>query len=529
MRKQIMTDKAIVFHQACFPPIESLDKLKEFISNLRKKFEWDRVGLLTDERVNNQVYILLSNDLQASLRLNLSNHDISDALTLLTNNDEIIVCHLQGQIINKDNISSIASLFSIWTSCEQSTTLSVSQTINYISRSIEQRLDTGRGKKFSTSTINQVRQDSHGYCMFEGCGEKLDIDCLTGEVGNFAYMAHNVASSEAGPRGIPCLSEKLSDNPNNVLLLCDKHHRLIDKVACVDYPASKLTQMRKEFKINIEKLLEGLSFQPIPVFSVLWPVAGHVVSPPESRDIANSLSRLKARIKGTLNNLSGNERRYITKPEHFSKEMDEIVTEEAIMIINQTKDYGYRAALFAFGPMPALVGLGASLGNKSEITPMLRYRDGNCWVWPQNAQVTKPYKTNWVGDVNSSSEIILSVALTNLPKSQKNTVDNLGYPKIEIIANQMGNAALPHPKNGLELKAEIHSIFQNLHDKYNIKRVHLLVCASNAACVFIGQAFDLYQPELIVYDFEGGSMVPRLIITNNQGKTSLSLPNKKQQ
>jgi hypothetical protein len=47
-----------------------------------------------------------------------------------------------------------------------------------------------------------------------------------------------------------------------------------------------------------------------------------------------------------------------------------------------TKRDGYKAALFAFGPMPALIGLGSLLGNKNEFTPMLRYRDSSSWLWP---------------------------------------------------------------------------------------------------------------------------------------------------
>ena len=43
-------------------------------------------------------------------------------------------------------------------------------------------------------------QDSHGRCMFTGCGDRLDIEQLTGMKGNIGYLAHNVASSERGER-----------------------------------------------------------------------------------------------------------------------------------------------------------------------------------------------------------------------------------------------------------------------------------------------------------------------------------------
>ena len=44
----------------------------------------------------------------------------------------------------------------------------------------------------------------------------------------------------------------------------------------------------------------------------------------------------------------------------------------------------------------------------------------------------------------------------------------------------------------------------------------MLPCASNAACVYWGQSFDSYHPELVIYDFapKGDCMVPRLRIVN---------------
>lgn len=519
-----MANDCLFFHQASFYPLESVSKLREFLNSFNFDNEDIHVGLLTDDKVKNQVFILSSNELKASFRLNLPEGEMSTALNLIAKNGNVELRHLQGKSLTQEDLCTLDRLFCVWEQCNsQSSNISITDLIDYITRSTTNRFNKGRGKDFTKPTINQVIRDSHGYCMFEGCGEKLDIDYLTGESGNYSYLAHNVASSESGPRGIIYLSEQLSDVPRNVLLLCDKHHRLIDRVAYANYPASRLTQMRNEFQVNAEKLLEGLSYDPIPVFSVLWPVGGHVVSPPEMKDIAGCLSRLKARIKGTLNNLSGNERRYISKPERFSKEMDEIVVEEANDIINQSKDFGYRAALFAFGPMPALVGLGASIGNKSEITPMLRYRDGNNWMWPQTAKIEKPYEITGLKEPTNSNDVTLLVALTHFPEAMKTTSDNLGHPQISIVAKQMGNAAIPHPENGLELKADLYSILQSLHDKYKVERVHLLICASNAACVFVGQAFDLYQPEIVVYDFDGIGMVPKLKISNTKGKASITL------
>lgn len=61
--------------------------------------------------------------------------------------------------------------------------------------------------------------------------------------GNYSYFAHIVASSEDGPRGNKD-SEKLANEPTNIMLLCDKCHRLIDKIAPNEYGIEHLRKMR---------------------------------------------------------------------------------------------------------------------------------------------------------------------------------------------------------------------------------------------------------------------------------------------
>lgn len=521
-----MTQQNLLFHQAAFEPIESLEKFNEFLSKIGKMPKPSRLGVLTDEAGQNQILLLQAADITISLRLNLPRDEKNQAFSTLGADDGIEVRHLQGKRVTADDLSTIENLMSLWEACaKQSTQLTFNQYEAFFNQLLEARNEKGRGKGFSKQTLDQVARDSHGYCMFEGCGEKLSVDDLTGYIGNYGYNAHIVASSESGPRGIPYLSALLSDESSNVLMLCDKHHRLVDKIATVDFDASRLTRMRETFKRNVEKLLEGLSFKPLPVFSILWPIGGHVSSEPDERDIAICLSHIKARIFGTLNILSSNDKSYRARPENFIRDMDDIVQQEANSIIQQTKNTSHKAALFAFGPMPALVGLGACLGNKCEIIPMLRYRDGSCWMWPQERKIEKPYEIHWdEKQLSGVSELVLSIAMTNYPDSMKNKLGKLGLPVIHVQAKQMGNAAIPHPHNGLELKTELHTLMQALHDSYAIKRVHLLICASNAVCVFVGQAFDLYQPELLVYDFSDEDMVPRLTIRNVNNKVELSLP-----
>lgn len=521
------------FNQAMDMPFEELEKAQSYIRDIRNFIVWDKVGLLSDESKKNLIILLFKDThLCGSLRLNLNINESRDCIAIISNNQPLDLRFFQGGYLVKDHIETIENLKKIWDACEDISTqlIDSNQVLEFLVSYFSPQKKVGRGKDSNKSTKDQVWSDSHGRCMFLGCGESLQYDFLTGNGGNFSYLAHNVASSEGGERGIPYLSEALSNIPNNILLLCDKHHRLIDKVAAADYPATTLALMRKEFCSLAESLLNGLSFEAVPVYTILWPVNGQFVSNPKLTDIASSLSLLKARISGQERCLTDSNTPYRKKPEKFNEDLIELIQDEANQILQGTKREGHKAALFAFGPMPALIGLGSLLGNKNEFTPMLRYRDSSSWLWPHENVVDSFYDIEGMDSLEKSDDMVICINLTAIAEpiekqaEQLNKALGAGIIKITALPEYLGNGAIPNPESGKKFCARLQQLLHDLKSRYDVKRVHLLACASNAACVFIGQAIDLHHPEIIVYDFYKEGMAARLLIKNN-GKTNvLELP-----
>jgi hypothetical protein len=86
--------------------------------------------------------------------------------------------------------------------------------------------------------------DAAWRCQFSGCGVDLREHLISSMSGNYSYYAHIVASSEDGPRVIVIL--KNLDEPTNIMLLCDKCHRLIDKIEPHNYSVEILRDMREK-------------------------------------------------------------------------------------------------------------------------------------------------------------------------------------------------------------------------------------------------------------------------------------------
>lgn len=318
------------------------------------------------------------------------------------------------------------------------------------------------------------------------------------------------------------------NDPENILLLCDKHHRLVDKIATPDYPAHRLSRMRANYINAANKLLNSLSFQAVAVYSVLWPVQKARISAPSPLQINQSMNKLDWRMHNEPNFLSDNEEilREL-ESDQVSSCLPKIINLTADKILQQTHSINYRAALFVFGLMPAIIALGARLGNKNELYPMLRYRDGGQWDWPLDTPKGRNFYDITGLDLlgEKETEVIVTLAMTGYPEQFKKFAQkNSSMKLVEIIAHQdvMGNGAIGHPKDGILFMNHMQQLMLKLKNENGVDKIHLLPCASNAVCIFFGKAFDNYHPEIVVYDFDEPTMSPKLKIFNVDGQCEIA-------
>ncbi|AGP48310.1 hypothetical protein PSYCG_03875 [Psychrobacter sp. G] len=509
-----------------------LDSAKQYLDHLKSTgIQWDHVGFLSDASYHNLITLLFNDgELIDVFRFSLQRDDNENLVSYISDS---YVINTRLRVSEKEefgleDFQTLESFKELWDEIRiSSNKLNAKETTKLFKRwSLGREKVTGRGNKFSQSTKRIVMEESHGRCMFSGCGSRLDFDSLSGHRGNFGYMAHNIAASESGPRGIIYLSKNLADEPSNVLLLCDIHHRLIDRIASLDYPASKLQDMRTIHVQLCNSLLNALSYTPVPIYFIPWSINGQSIEMPNPISISKSLSVVNCRAKHDLTPLEWG----VSDSMQNSYEFHRRSSEHIENCVNQIKAWtkGSSAAVFALGPSFALIGFGAKFGNKSKLMPMLRYRDASSWMWPG----VQPREDAFIidePDIDSEhSEVIVSIKLTFPAAMIDSTIDHLNQqaqnklPVINIYppgSYGYGNGAIAHPLEGEKLASRLKDIFTNLNQIHGIEKVHLLVCASNAACVYIGQAVDRFQPEFTVYDYGTDMMEPKLRIYNDGNTT----------
>ncbi len=523
-----MSSRENIHIQTQRPVLESKEQIQAHIELISETIEWEDIGLLTDEDNKNLVVLFLHKGIPVSvLRFCLdAESSVQVLFSLLSTNGRLFLGFYQGHELTKSEITDLNQLSRIWSDItNQTSPLNRDDLMSFYLKIQTDSKEKGRGDDINVETKRQVQLFSHSRCMFTGCGINLSVDELTAEGGNYSYLAHNVGSSERAARGGKGASQFLSNDHRNILLMCDKHHRLIDKIAAADFSALDLSRMRDNFKRVSDGLLEGLKFQPIPVFAVLWPVGNNVVSAPKNLEISQSLYRMKYRALGQLNVVFDNPPMLGDMSTDSSwSQLPSYIERAATAIIQQTSHEQHYAALYAFGMMPALIGLGAKLGNKSQITPMLFFRDSSSWKWPYHERKGKPFSINFIDKLESNDqEVILTLALTSNPNPFETYIKDSGLKHIQIIANDKceGNDCISSPDEGRYLIKQVHDLLHELKTTHNIKVVHVLPCASNAACMFFGMAIDNYHPKMVIYDFNGPTMSPKLSIKSDQSGTQI--------
>lgn len=94
-----------------------------------------------------------------------------------------------------------------------------------------------------------------GKCEFRGCEENILNESLTRKSGIYSNFAHIIADSENGPRGDKELSIKLAKDESNIMVLCFKHHKIIDENEN-EYTVEILNQMKQDHEKYISELIK---------------------------------------------------------------------------------------------------------------------------------------------------------------------------------------------------------------------------------------------------------------------------------
>lgn len=123
-------------------------------------------------------------------------------------------------------------------------------------------------RSYSSRTLKILFAQSKNLCAYPRCTNKI-VEPATEQSDEqvIGQVCHIYALSEQGPRGKPGLTAEELNSPENLILLCPTHHRLVD-CQHESYPAEELKKWKREH----EKIPESLpNLEPANASSFFLP------------------------------------------------------------------------------------------------------------------------------------------------------------------------------------------------------------------------------------------------------------------
>ena len=242
-------------------------------------------------------------------------------------------------------------------------------------------MSSGRRKEPSHNTLIHLWTSSGGRCQFEGCNCKVFCDDLTGHKFNAANVAHIIAASPNGPRG-NAHSEELSNQLDNLMLLCPIHHKEVDSFPD-KYPPSRLRGMKARQEQQVQELLDCMYYPKSEIIILESPIKGKVpvhVDNKQTIEAVRGIQKNPANAYPILLKPTGiGEYR---SPEYWAH-METILKQNVeIQIKNRLEhDPSIMLAVFPMAPIPIIAKLGELLGDKRTIDIFQKTREPDTWKW----------------------------------------------------------------------------------------------------------------------------------------------------
>jgi hypothetical protein len=344
---------------------------------------------------------------------------------------------------------------------------------------------------------------SAGRCAFPGCNEPLWKDLLTGKRLKVGEIAHIVSWSPTGPRGDADRSLLLATDVENLMLVCEKHNKLVDDRNRVDeYPEEQLLDYKRRHEERIERLTAIHEDRCTKALFYQAPIGGQR----EPVDTALALAGIAAA------------ERYAQDPPHLINGLDipfedgeeQFWTSQAKLLrqrmeqLRSERDFaGFsHLSVCALAPIPLLMLLGREIGSTTNAHFHNLHRTPKGWHWPRDSAEHVHFELlTPETDATTASEVAMLLSVSGeVLQDQAQTVLAAGTPIYQLRASVMLPDCIRYPE---EVDAFGHRVLQltgQIHRACpNAVRVHVFAALPVALAVKFGHVLlqKLHTPYVL--------------------------------
>lgn len=344
---------------------------------------------------------------------------------------------------------------------------------------------------------------SGGRCEFQGCNDYLFYHPITLQDGNFSEHAHIYPFGERGPRGGSGIRPDEIHSVDNLMLICQGCHKLIDDNED-EYTIGLLREMKAEHEERIQYVT---SFTANNKSHALI-LKGFILD--RASDITFD------QIREAMSPMYPVDRKGMTLDlTQFGKDLNSDYFEQSAKYITRQIEKFYErdiehdsprhVSVFALASIPLLVHLGRQLSDKIPVELFHRHRDSDKpWQWqkdttPLALEINCLRKESVCKDVGIVISISGKVQLADIPSEIKNK--SCIY-EISVVG-QIPNVRLLNTRDDLQ---HFWKIYAKLLAMIGVEHpdctdLHLFLAAPPPVAIICGhERLPKVQPALRLYD-----------------------------
>lgn len=360
--------------------------------------------------------------------------------------------------------------------------------------------DSKRGKNPSKKTISILIARAGGRCQFENCNRNIFIDHFTLTPTNNSNVAHIVAASPDGPRGDEARSHQLSDEIENLMLMCMEHHHLIDAEGQEKiYTVERLTEMKRRQEQRVRETLDCLNAEITTMVHLTSPLKGKTkvaISPNET--VKAFFPRMKPKSEHPIR---------FDIPEIYDYKNQASWVEACLRLEHEFRqqvlsyDRTSHFSIFAIAPIPLIMKLGFLFGGAANANVYQKDRTQDSWEWPSED------KTNdfSVEEKNNENGNGVAVVVSVTGEIEQEAIDKVRCFKTVyyLRAKNQGVDSIRSEQDLSEFWHTYQSLLETIKCK-RVKKICLFPATPSSVAFEMGRRYmQGVYPKVVVYERDG--------------------------
>jgi hypothetical protein len=348
-------------------------------------------------------------------------------------------------------------------------------------------------RSYPDRTLKLLWGRAGGRCAMPDCRAELLADATAYDpivvVGEIAHMA---AAQDRGPRADQAMSAAQRNDYENLILLCQNCHAVIDGQPAT-FSVKRLNQIKSDHELWVRASLPERG-RSVTGWTALALQGDHPV------DLGTAVGALSPDfIAGELQTLQ--------VPNNIDnwQLVDTKIALYVTKLMGGADPFDFRLAIFPLAPVSACLSLGFHLTNRLHLRLFQFHRDDHSWAWPRQEPPSQAIEvTGLEQDGPGCAEVVFVFHLSAVvADSAIAATSAAGARRIDIRVPEPETDWLQHPSQLKELMMITRRSFEAAVRRFpDATRWHLFYAGPAPAAVAVGQQINPTMcPPVQLYEF----------------------------